>query len=67
MAAGLKMCDDLRPCFARKVGGQCMILTDTYNFYEDLCPFCKRDREKTDGKVYPYNQHYDDTYGGKRR
>lgn len=51
-------CNDTRTCFAkfRYPDGRvtCRLLTETYPNGE--CPFCKPDREVTNGIVYPNNE-----------
>lgn len=53
-------CPDTRECFAR-LGDECVVLQRDSNhskiFYtEDReCPFCKPERDVTDGKRYFYN------------
>jgi len=52
-------CNDSRDCFAKIDGYKgkiCTLLTKTYP--KDTCPFCKADREVTNGKRYPYPAHY---------
>lgn len=51
-----KRCRDKRPCFGRR-GEYCQCLIKTYDRDGD-CPFCKPEREVTDGKVYPIDIHY---------
>lgn len=38
-----KICEDARPCFARNSKKMCRILENVYN--DDLCPFCKEDKD----------------------
>ena len=45
-------CHEIRPCFARDRGA-CTILTETYPYD---CPFCKPEREVTNGKHYPHRE-----------
>jgi len=63
-------CRDTRPCFAREVNpegtGICLILMDTYLNENRDCPFCKPEKEVTDGKRYPYNTHYSEKMQGKK-
>lgn len=57
-------CPDTRDCFA-KLGGECVVLQKDSNhrkiFYTEdgECPFCKPERDVTDGKRYSYNPVYD--------
>lgn len=50
-------CKSDRECFARTYG-RCAVLTPgpdgKFEFGKGGCPFKKRDREVTDGKVYPH-------------
>lgn len=48
-----KECNDKRPCFARNEDGKCKILKSSYN--DKLCPFCKPEKDVTNGVKYPYN------------
>lgn len=52
----LPSCNDSRECFAkyRTYGhrNKCTILDCTYA--DGKCPFCKRRRDETNGKFYPY-------------
>lgn len=63
-------CSDPRPCFAREVNpegtGICMILRDTYLNENKNCPFCKPEKEVTDGKRYPYDVNYSMKMQGKK-
>lgn len=53
-----KKCTDKRPCFARQRGTRyCKALTELYDGTGRMCPFCKRDKEVTDGVRYPYNKY----------
>lgn len=51
-------CYDDAPCFARKLDkdgrGRCTILYREYIF--GGCPFCKPQKEITNGKRYPYEE-----------
>lgn len=62
-------CFDQRPCFGRgKESHNCRILSSTYP--PDACPFCKEEREKTNGKSYAYvdmDFGYVKKYGRKRK
>jgi len=44
-------CRDSRECFAKKEGHLCKILMESYE--DGKCPFCKPEREVTDGVRYP--------------
>lgn len=46
-------CYDIRKCFARKFF-KCTILTGTY-LKSGQCPFCKEERDVTDGVNYKPN------------
>lgn len=54
-------CPDTRDCFA-KLGGECVVLQRDSNhskiFYtkDGECPFCKPNRDITNGKVYYFEQ-----------
>jgi len=54
-------CPDSRECFA-KLGDECVVLQRDANrrkiFYTEdgECPFCKPDRDITNGKVYYFEQ-----------
>lgn len=51
-----QQCNDKRPCFARQRGTRlCTALVEVYK--TGLCPFCKPEKEITDGKAYPYNKY----------
>lgn len=53
------LCKDSRECFAKikTVNGmRCTILSDTPP--DGSCTFCKRIRDYTDGKRYPFNRDY---------
>lgn len=64
------ICSDPRQCFARKTASTglpvCAILTDTYEHAGKQCPFCKPDREVTNGKQYPYDKTYGERMSGKK-
>ena len=51
-----RICNDLRPCFARGLGGICEVLESTYE--PGKCPFCKPLRSVTKGKHYPTNENF---------
>lgn len=55
------ICKDSRVCFAampsRGEYRRCNILTRTSE-KDGMCPFCKLDKEVTDGKRYPYDTKY---------
>lgn len=44
-------CNDSRKCFAKSLSGHCGILTSTY-LNDEECPFCKEERNVTDGYRY---------------
>jgi len=50
-------CRDSRECFGRLPDKTCRALTGTYE-QDGQCPFCKPDREVTDGVRYPYDIRY---------
>lgn len=45
-------CNDCRECFARTKDGKCTILVSGYE--NGKCPFCKPDRDVTDGVTYKH-------------
>ncbi len=57
-------CNDSRPCFGKysikdlpdKV--LCNCLNAHAKYKDGECPFCKPEREVTNGKIYPYNKNY---------
>lgn len=51
-----KVCEESRPCFAKGMYGGCTLLTDTYP--DGSCPFCKPEKEVTNGISYPYKGAY---------
>lgn len=51
MNNSLKGCRDCRTCFAKNEKGMCRLLDEVYNDRE--CPFCKPDRNITNGRIYP--------------
>ena len=52
-----KQCKDKRPCFARQRGTRlCTALSEVYEGTGVMCPFCKPEKEVTNGKAYPYNK-----------
>lgn len=53
-------CQDSRECFASVMfrgHRKCTALQKTYQT-DGMCPFCKPEARKTDGKTYPYNKDY---------
>ena len=53
-----KKCKDKRPCFARQRNTRiCTALSELYEGTGRMCPFCKRDKEITNGVTYPYNKY----------
>lgn len=50
------ICIDERPCFAR-FESECTLLEDTYP--EGECPFCKPERDVTNGVRYPMRREND--------
>lgn len=53
MTGQRKRCHDPRPCFARINGGCALIGYDKPMYKDGECPFCKPDREVTNGVYYP--------------
>ena len=56
-----RVCNDARKCFAKrntleKDKSICSILSSSYD--DEVCPFCKPDREVTKGKRYPLDKRY---------
>jgi hypothetical protein len=54
-------CKDKRKCFAkvpRNFRTGCSILIKGYR--DGKCPFCKPDRDVTDGKRYSHEMHYNE-------
>lgn len=49
-------CSNKGPCFGKGFNGKCVVLATPYE--ENQCPFQKKERFVTKGKVYPYNVHY---------
>lgn len=52
-------CRDTRKCFAaieKRGYRMCSVLTETY--FGNQCPFCKPERDVTDGKHYSYDVKY---------
>ena len=48
-------CYEERPCFAKE-RGRCALLKMTYK--DGACPFCKPDRDVTNGVYYPIEYNY---------
>ena len=58
-------CNDKRQCFAKERGRDgyyCTILAMPYTnapmYADGDCPFCKPEKEVTNGKYYPYDTNY---------
>lgn len=50
-------CNDSRKCFGKtQTGSECKVLTRTYR--DGKCPFCKPERDVTNGRRYPYSKMY---------
>jgi hypothetical protein len=49
-------CSNDGQCFGMGVNGFCVVLSTPYE--KGKCPFQKRERFVTNGKIYPYNTHY---------
>ncbi len=57
-------CKETEKCFAKR-NGYCILL-DTPFSEDRACTFCKPVREVTNGKHYPYDPNYQNTFSGWR-
>lgn len=57
------VCIDTRPCFGKRTVpgakyGACRILSDSSEYADGECPFCKPRATETNGVEYPYDRNY---------